>query len=83
MGREMMYELFYSTGGHGGPYQTYIGVLKAAKRLLRHDETITISEYSKTAVGGYEPVARVRYEYGARVSVCGDTDDVNYWSEYE
>lgn len=67
------YELFYSTGGHGGPYIGLRNARAAAKRLLVGSNSlhrIDIRPYEKGAVGGYgRPVESV-YKSGDGEIIC-------------
>lgn len=50
------YELFYGSGGHGGPYSSAREASKAARRLLRgsrSERSIEVRERSATGMGGY------------------------------
>jgi hypothetical protein len=50
------YELFYSSGGHGGPYWSTIEARAAAERLLLGCpamQSVDIVERCATAPGGY------------------------------
>lgn len=61
------FELFYSTGGHGGPYHGARVALYAAQRLLRgneHERWIDVREYTRE---GYTQRFRVE-----RREVCGE-----------
>jgi len=52
----MTYELFYSDGGHGGPWPTYEAAKYAAVEICRGywlPVTISIRERTKDGVGGY------------------------------
>lgn len=56
-----MYELYYSNGGHGGPYKGLKEAKKAALELLDGDKKMYAVEarpYSSTARGGYQPPMR-------------------------
>jgi len=63
-----MYELFYSTGGHVGPYHTYEQAEEAADRLLkgsRQEAWIDIQRYvprCQEAPSGFLQVQRKRKE---------------------
>jgi hypothetical protein len=50
------YELYYSNGGHGGPYLTLTEAKKAAKRLLEGSKTmiaVEIRPSNSGYFGGY------------------------------
>ena len=49
-----MFELFYGSGGHGGPYSTLEAAQKAALAFVRagSERRITISTYSAS---GFDP----------------------------
>lgn len=54
-----VYELFYSTGGHGGPYGNLsIAIVEASRRLRVSGQWIDIRPYDRDEVFG-APVARV------------------------
>ena len=53
------YELYYSTGGHGGPYKSLKEAEKRAKDLIKGDssgkmKSVEIRPYSSKARGGYK-----------------------------
>ena len=70
----MTYELFYSYGGHGGPYQSLEHARAAAEAMLesfpRH--SIDIRPRVASGIGGYgDPVATVYgAEYPGRDRTC-------------
>ena len=52
----MKYELYYSTGGHAGPYVTKALAVVAAKRLIvgiRNSMDVEIRPYNSPEPGGY------------------------------
>src|SRR3954464_10142774 len=52
----MKYELYYSNGGHGGPYQDFESAVEGAHKLLRGDKNMQGVEarpYNSEAKGGY------------------------------
>jgi hypothetical protein len=52
----MKYELYYSNGGHGGPYQDFDAAVEGAHNLLRGDKNmqgIEARPYNSEAKGGY------------------------------
>ncbi len=54
----MKYELFYSTGGHGGPYNNSDLAIDAAKRLILGDKSNSLNiiearPVKSLAIGGY------------------------------
>ncbi len=52
----MRFELFYSDGGHGGPYLSEVEAEAAALRLIHGCKTtrrIEIRPYSAEGIGGY------------------------------
>lgn len=54
----MKYELYYSTGGHGGPYRSPEEAEEWAKRHLSGDKrmkTVEIRPYDSKATGGFKP----------------------------
>ncbi len=63
----MTYELFYGTGGHGGPYQSYDEAKERAIALLRgsqSERSITIHTRTSEGVGGYGGcLCRIRKDY--------------------
>ena len=67
------FELFYSSGGHGGPYQSISAAVRTAKRILRGVSSpslqwIDIVVRDPLSVGGFgRSVKRV-----ARTEVRGD-----------
>lgn len=57
--KDEMYELFYFTGGHGGPYLSLQEAIDTARRYLRgnvRERRIDIKPYTKD---GYGPVCAV------------------------
>ncbi len=75
------YELYYSTGGHGGPYHGYEFAINAAKRLMFHDtsKTMNIIEVrprNSLAIGGYSD-----HNHGStyvKINRENDQYEVNY-----
>lgn len=52
----MNFELYYSTGGHRGPYPNLVDACLSAKRLLASCPTLTVIEIrprNSTYIGGY------------------------------
>ncbi len=64
----MSYELFYSCGGHGGPYWTLEHAIESARARIRGQaslHSVRIVERTADGVGGY----------GKTVMVIGRTED--------
>lgn len=60
------FELFYSSGGHGGPYIDLEEAIRAATRRVSNEERrISICPYDALAPGGFGPVVY-------RVTWCGN-----------
>jgi hypothetical protein len=63
------FELFYSTGGHGGPYPNISAAEEAARRLIKgsgggrgdRERRIDIRVYDANAPGGYGMVVKRVY----------------------
>jgi hypothetical protein len=53
------YELFYGSGGHGGPYDYDYAVARAKSLVNAGERKVTISIYDAEAPGGYRPVQLV------------------------
>ena len=54
--KDKTYELFYGTGGHGGPYRNLQQAIVGAAQRLKGDATerrITIKPRTSDGVGGY------------------------------
>ena len=52
----MTFELFYATGGHGGPYEAYDSAKYRAIAMLRgcaSERSIQIKERTASGIGGY------------------------------